>query len=219
MESAAMEAYRKDIELNADLTSININNMTQDLSGRNLWHEVKSQGGEISYRNVITNETVWKPPQEGYLTLTEQKLASFEKTKKQMKLAQKQQMFEGRLRWEALKKREEEERARKAREKLKERQAEPLPEPVYAPLLPTEPSTPYGTWQTIRTEIVNQIDWQLPQQEEYLPAVVSEPEPEPTPRVFKEKVIESLEGGSATFKKRKFCGGASRNARQRLDDD
>ena len=136
-----------------------------------------------------------------------------------MNTVQKQAQIQGRIRWEELKREEEEERARLAREKLKERRVEALPEPVYAPIIPPGPSTPYGQWQTIKKTEVKDIDWQLPPQQEYQFPVLPDPEPEPAPKEFKEKVVESLGSGSVTFKKRKFGTVPKRNTRQRLDDD
>lgn len=49
------------------------------------------------------------------------------------------------------KKEDDEERARLAREKLKERAVkEEAPEPVYAPLLDTTKTDAYGKWHTVQ---------------------------------------------------------------------
>lgn len=46
---------------------------------------------------------------------------------------------------------EEEERARLAREKMKERRVkDDSPEPVYGPLLEPDRNDPYGKWETIK---------------------------------------------------------------------
>lgn len=64
MESAAMEAYRKDVERNAaaDLTSISIKNKleTDNLaiaSGSNhkVWHEAVTKDGKCYYWNTLTS--------------------------------------------------------------------------------------------------------------------------------------------------------------------
>lgn len=219
MEMAALEAYRKDMEANPDLSSVRQKGKRSSStiqSEKQLWHQEKSRSGQITYRNIITNEIVQTPPPEGFLTLKEVKLISLDATKKQMDVVQRQQQIEGKIRFEELLKQDDEERARVMREKMKERRAEPLPEPVYAPLIPPGPSTPYGQWQKVEKKEVKEVDWQLPPQPEYQYPVVAEPEPEPAPKEFKEKVVESLGDGSATFKKRKI---SSRNARQRTDDD
>lgn len=64
------------------------------------------------------------------------------------------------------------------------------------------------------------VDFQLPKNEDFVEHYeYPEPEPEPTPKEFQEKVVESLEGGETSFKKRKFGNPSKRNTRQRLDDD
>lgn len=132
-----------------------------------------------------------------------------------------------------------EERARLAREKMKERRVEEIPTVTPAPLIEKETPGPYGKWETIKTQWVTnathcfpaillifcrtvEVDWQLPQQEpQYELPDIPEEEPTPAPREFKEKTVESLEseGGSSSFKKRRFGAGNRRNVRQRLDDD
>lgn len=224
MEAAALEAYRKDVESNADLTSIAINKKVQEdnleiSSGKKIWHEAKSDSGQTYYWNILTNESIWEPPSEGYLSIVEQKEAANELTKKQMKNVQKHQQMQGRLRLEEEKKHEEEERARAAREKLKERRVEDLPPVIPVPIILSGKSTPYGRWQTVKTDIPV-VDLQLPQQAlEFEVPVIPEPEPEPAPREFKEKVVESLGSGNTEFKKRKIGAVARRNTRQRLDDE
>lgn len=63
MESAAMEAYRRDVENNADLTSIAINKKVAEenlsiSSGsgiKKVWREAKSDDGNTYYWNIMTN--------------------------------------------------------------------------------------------------------------------------------------------------------------------
>lgn len=46
---------------------------------------------------------------------------------------------------------EEEERARLAREKMKERRvADDIPEPVYGPIIDPGKNDPYGKWETVK---------------------------------------------------------------------
>lgn len=65
------------------------------------------------------------------------------------------------------------------------------------------------------------MDLQLPVQDYHEYQVVTEPEPEPRVKDFKEKSVESIAefGECNKFKKRKILNGAKRNTRQRLDDD
>lgn len=60
METAALEAYRKDVENNADLTSVSINKKLQENNlilndAKKVWKEAKSNEGRRYYWNVITN--------------------------------------------------------------------------------------------------------------------------------------------------------------------
>lgn len=57
MESAALEAYRKDVENNADLSSIAINNTARQNNSKKLWNETKNEHGKSYYLNVVTNGT------------------------------------------------------------------------------------------------------------------------------------------------------------------
>lgn len=167
-------------------------------------------------------ETVFEPPAEGFLTIKEQEDLKYTETVKQMKEIDKRKRKEGLMRVHEQKQEEAEEKARLAREKLKERRVvDDIPEPVYAPIIEPENSGPYGRWQTVKQDdSAPVVDLQLPQlpEEEYIEVPV-EYEPEPEVKEFKEKTVESLGSGSATFKKRKIGSGAKRNTRQRLDDD
>lgn len=64
IESAALEAYRKDVQNNGDLSSIAINNTLQQSShstssnSHKLWNEVKNEDGKSYYYNVLTNGNV-----------------------------------------------------------------------------------------------------------------------------------------------------------------
>ncbi|KAL3270328.1 hypothetical protein HHI36_009376 [Cryptolaemus montrouzieri] len=222
MEKAALEAYKKDIENNADITSIAINQKLKDENleikgSAKIWHELKSKEGHLYYWNTVTNETVWEPPTEGYLSLEEQREASYSKTKKELDEAEKERRKQGLLRAQELKQEAEEERARLAREKLKERRVEDLPQEIYAPIIEPGNPSPYGKWEVVKETPL--VDLQLPEQEYYEPPVVYEPEP--VVREFKEKTVESLDGpsGESTFKKRKINFGSKKHARQRLDND
>ncbi|XP_060529693.1 WW domain-binding protein 4-like isoform X2 [Cylas formicarius] len=224
MEAAALEAYRKDVENNADLTSLSINKRLEEqnlaiasTSARKQWQEAVSKDGRSYYWNVMTNETVWEAPPEGYLTLREQREQQDKQTALQLKAVDKHQRQKALLRMQEEKREEEEERARLAREKLKERRvAEDLPEPVYGPILDPGKNDPYGKWQTITQS--EPVDFQLPPPQEFIEIPIVT-EPEPVIHEFKQKTIERLTHGETVFKKRKVPTGAKKNTRQKLDDD
>lgn len=75
---------------------------------------------------------------------------------------------------------------------------------------------------TSRAEELQPVDLELPEVNNYYIQVVSEMEPEPPVKKFKEKVVASLGNDEeiaavpSTFKKRKVPKG---NARKRLDDE
>lgn len=230
MEAAAMEAYKKDVENNADWTSVAINKKMQEEnleiasgSSKKVWREVASKGGKNYFWNTVTNETSWEAPPEGHLTLQEQQKEKDKETSHQLQDIEVYNKNEALLRLQEEKHGQEEERARLAREKLKERRVkQDTPPPVYGPIIDPGKNDPYGKWQKIETSAP--VDLQLPQQE-YLdcPVVV---EPEPVVKEFKEKTFNSLGdsdneslGECSSFKKRKILSGAKRNTRKRLDDD
>nr|CAI5864858.1 unnamed protein product [Callosobruchus analis] len=224
MEAAAMAAYKKDVQSNssADLTSIAI---SEKLKTGNLaindkvWREAKTVDGSTYYYNTNTNDSVWEPPTEGYLTLAEQHEMKDRDTELQLKELDKYRRTEALKQIQIQKANAEEERAKLAREKLKERRVEDeIPAPVYGPILDPGKNDPYGKWQTIKPR--ESVDLQLPGQEHYLPPIVVQ-QPELVQKEFKEKTVERIEdtGECSTFKKRKIGPGAKRNTRQRLDND
>lgn len=65
MEKAALEAYKRDIENNADITSIAINeklkNENLEIKGSSkIWHQLKSKEGDFYYWNTVTNRMLRK---------------------------------------------------------------------------------------------------------------------------------------------------------------
>ncbi|XP_045474326.1 WW domain-binding protein 4-like isoform X2 [Harmonia axyridis] len=222
MERAALDSYQRDIENNADITSAALNKKLKDenlqIKGTaKIWHQLKSKEGDFYYWNTVTNETSWEPPAEGFLSSEEQREESFLKAKKELEEAEKESKKIGLLRSQQIKQEEEEERARIAREKLKERRvADDFPIEKPAPIIEPGNPSPYGRWETIKETPL--VDYQLPEQEYYEPPIVYEQEP--IVKEFKEKKVESLENvvGETTFKKRKINFGNKKNARQRLED-
>ncbi|CAB3223625.1 unnamed protein product [Arctia plantaginis] len=230
MEAAAMAAYLKDVQNNADITSQSINEMVgQTLAGESdtkvvvatqtkkkappVWNEIKSENGSSYFWNTVTNETTWDPPDE-FLSIADQekkKLKDEEQEKKKEKLKKTKQK-------EAQKEVMKEVNAHLAREKMRElavNKDEPPPVTLnYGPA--PRAFKPYGSWTPVVNEKVEQIDLQLPKPEKELPPppVVVQPEI----IQFKEKRVQSLGDEPVEFKKRKF-NNAKRNIRQKLDDD
>lgn len=60
MEAAALEAYRKDVENNADITSASINKQLQENNlvlsdSKKVWKEAVATDGRSYYWNILTN--------------------------------------------------------------------------------------------------------------------------------------------------------------------
>ncbi|XP_055916279.1 WW domain-binding protein 4 [Eupeodes corollae] len=188
-----------------------------------LWVQAKSEEGHTYYWNVKTNESVWKEPKEGYLSL--------EEYNKINQIAEAQQEIQFQQQAKDFQKNAPEEVAKYNRERLKmyrrqdpkeetakeeKRQAFKTEEESYTPDI--------GAWVTVEKKPEEKpINWELPASNNYyVPPVVSEIPYEPPVKRFKEKTIESLDpsvaiGLPTQFKKRKFA--AKGNARQRLADD
>ncbi|CAH0750126.1 unnamed protein product [Diatraea saccharalis] len=222
MEAAAMAAYLKDVQNNADLTSKSINEMLGQSSSTDnivttavapetkkklpVWHEVKNDDASSYYWNTVTNETTWDAPDE-YLSVADQEKQKLKKNKSE-KIKDKQKKEKHK---EVMK----EVNAHIAREKMKELAPKiEAPPPVsYGPA--PRPQKPYGSWTPVVNEPVQNIDLQLPKTKEVEPPpVIMEPEV----IQFREKTVESLGDGPVEFKRRKF-NNSRRNMRQKHDDE
>ncbi|KAJ2942690.1 hypothetical protein O0L34_g2160 [Tuta absoluta] len=237
MEAAAMAAYLKDVQNNADLTSQSINEMlgqptnSSSNSAENsaittasvkskappAWQEVRSEDGSSYYWNIDTNETTWDPPDE-YVSVAEQEEEKLKKAEEK-KIKEKQKANEKKQKQkEAIK----EAKAYAAREQMREL-AVKEPKPVAATVPPPSdygPApralNPYGSWTPVVTVPVEKVDLQLPKSSKEVipPPVVMEPEV----IKFGEKRVQSLGEGPVEFKRRNF-GNAKRNMRQKHDDE
>lgn len=212
---------------------------------RKVWYEAKSQGHSY-YWNIETNESIWEPPLEGFMSLEEQA----EEAKEQAL----QEQFMQEIEKEAAEEKaviDEERRANAEREKLKEirkmylekqrkeknddhenseegTNEEPEDEEEKIPYrrdysVPLKPQ-PYGAWQVVKKVEKKPIDWQLPKVKNPEVDFPTFSKPPPVQREFKEKVITSISTGDSdeesnsttSFKRRKF---GNKNVRKRTSDD
>ncbi|XP_029035966.1 WW domain-binding protein 4 isoform X1 [Osmia bicornis bicornis] len=207
-----------------------------------LWYEAQSPEGYTYYWNIETNESVWEPPEEGYMTFAEQEEEAKEQAI-QEELLKQLEIEEAVANAEIL----EEKRANAERERLKELRKASA---VRACSVPTEDdqnaittsatieeesrpyrrdysipekSHPYGPWRTVRKIETKPVDLQLPQQKQLQLPVFEKTEQPVSQRTFKEKTITQIDTGDSdedrrptTFKKRKI---GNKSVRQRLDDD
>ncbi|XP_063822442.1 WW domain-binding protein 4 isoform X2 [Ostrinia nubilalis] len=230
MEAAAMSAYLKDVQNNADLTSKNINDMLGKNSDTNEpivveeptcsahisvgcqtpppWVEVKAPNGMSYYWNVVSHKTTWEcPPNGEYVSIEEQQRSKEKQNKVEREKARQNEA----QRQEVLK----EVNARIAREKMRElavpAPVNQLPKAIVGPVSRTRP---LGDWTPLPS-LPEKIDLQLPKtKEQPPPPVVVEPEE----IKFGERRVTSLGDPDepVEFKRRKI---GNRNARQKLDDD
>lgn len=243
MEEAALKAYMKDVEANADFTSKMIKEKVAQTARQQqqeetnvsttgstvaedavkpeaaetakLWYEAQSDEGHVYYWHIETGESRWEPPEEGYVSLADQKKAEKKELKKKKEEERERKTEEARLK--------EEERARLEREKMKSRRIkveDTKPEETQLPVLgPAQRADPYGSWKPVEIRVPEPVDLQLPNQEYIQIKVPAASEPKVK---FKEKTLASLgndDGGEIEtgFKKRRFNCNPKRSMRQRLD--
>ncbi|KAJ8676718.1 hypothetical protein QAD02_012505 [Eretmocerus hayati] len=209
---------------------------------RKVWYEARSQGHSY-YWNIDTNETMWEPPFEGFMSLEEQaaEVKEQELQEKLMSEIDKEQEKEQALILEERRANEEREKLKEIRKRfLEKKKADKQNEsdddddeeskdkkiPYRRDYSVPEKPQPYGSWQVVKTIQTPKIDLQLPRvktNETFTPTVVHEP---PATRTFKEKVVTHIsptssddEGPSTSFKKQKFGSFRRKNIRQRTTDD
>ncbi|OXU23176.1 hypothetical protein TSAR_012840, partial [Trichomalopsis sarcophagae] len=192
---------------------------------RKVWYEARAQGCPYSYYwNIDTNESVWEPPMEGFMSLAEQaeelkeqalqeqllQQIDQEEAKDKAELleeqranAEREKLKEIRKRFYANKKAESRDPNDEALEKSEDEGEEEEEEEEKTPYLrdysvPDKPQ-PYGSWQVVRTVEKTKIDLQLPRAK--VPSVpiitYTEPEPPQPSRVFKEKTITHVSTGDS----------------------
>ncbi|XP_014482814.1 PREDICTED: WW domain-binding protein 4 isoform X2 [Dinoponera quadriceps] len=210
---------------------------------RKLWYEALSPEGYTYYWHIETNESVWEPPEEGYMTFAEQE----EEAKEE---AFQKELMEQLDKEEAIKKADiiEEQRANVEREKMREfrrrstqataenddaesddknagevkREAAEEERPYRRDYSVPDRPQPYGSWQIVQTIEKKPVDLQLPKQKQIQLPTFEKIELPPLQRTFKERTVTKIagdsddEGTSVTFKKRKI---GNKNVRKRATDD
>ncbi|XP_018045210.1 PREDICTED: WW domain-binding protein 4 isoform X2 [Atta colombica] len=206
---------------------------------RKLWYEARSPEGYTYYWHIETNESVWEPPEEGYMTFMEQEEEATEEVI-QRELMEQLDKEEADKKADIL----EEQRANVEREKMKEfrkrsvenddvQKAEESMEikkaieeerPYWRDYSVPERPQPYGSWQIVETTKKKPLDLQLPKQQKQIQLpIFTKIEPPPLQRTFKEKTVIQINTGNSddeetatTFKKRKI---GNKNVRKRTIDD
>ncbi|XP_011334134.1 WW domain-binding protein 4 [Ooceraea biroi] len=203
---------------------------------RKLWYEALSPEGYTYYWHIETNESVWEPPKEGYMTIAEQEQEAKDE-------ALQRELIDQLEKEEAIEKADilEEQRANVERERMKEFRKRPAENddvegsrskevkekkseeerPYRRDYSVPERPQPYGSWQVVETR--KSVDLQLPKQKQIQLPTFGKVEPPPPQKTFKEKTITQLSTGdsddeelSTTFKKRKI---GNKNVRKRTTDD
>ena len=177
-------------------------------------------------------ESVWVPPEEGFMTLAE-----YNKINDKAVAMQEEERCRESSQFRA---NAEEVAAKFKREQLKnlrinakptiksdngDKDTDELDADDNVEYASSSQNEPYGRWQTVVYRPQKQIDLQLPKTEYYAPVIAPTiTEREIPVKQFKEKVIGAIHTECSdtdnTFKKRKLAAGTSRKfARKRLDDD
>ncbi|XP_066598152.1 WW domain-binding protein 4 isoform X2 [Prorops nasuta] len=184
---------------------------------RKLWYQARSPEGYTYYWHIETNESVWEPPEEGYMSFAEQEEEEKERALQEEFLQQIEQ--EGAAEKALI---QQEQEANAEREKLKEirkrftqKQQEQrsednnvgsddnnginnvIPDEEERPYrrdysVPEKPD-PYGVWQTVQNVKKKSVDLQLPEQKKKteLP-VFGKAERPTTQKTFVEKTVTRL---------------------------
>ncbi|XP_020285303.1 WW domain-binding protein 4 isoform X2 [Pseudomyrmex gracilis] len=192
---------------------------------RKLWYEALSPEGYTYYWHVETNESVWEPPEEGYMTFAEQEEEAKEEALQRELIKQMDQE-------EAVEKADilEEQRANVEREKMREfrkrraendgdansenvgvkREASEEEEeeeeekekekerPYLRDYSVPERPQPYGAWQVVKPIETKPVDLQLPKQKQQIQLpTFAKAEPPPSQKTFKEKTVTQISAGDS----------------------
>lgn len=193
---------------------------------RKVWYEALSPEGYTYYWHIETNESVWEPPEEGYMTFAEQQEEAeeqaiqeklLEQLEQEETVAQSELLEERRANAEREKMKELKERMIKSEmeeeddEDNEERQDSAEENIEKKPLVKEEDRPyrrdyslpekvhPYGAWQTVKITERKPIDLQLPRSNKVqLPSFeLAEPPGQGNPRTFKEKTVGQIDTGDS----------------------
>lgn len=180
-----------------------------------LWCEARTDDGHTYYWNVKTNESLWKKPKEGFMTLAEYEKLN-ELALQQQQQQQNEQMKHTIDNADEIASRYRREQLKKYQKRTEEPKTEKEASTSYAGQYGGQP---YGKWQTVEVKPEKKpVDLELPKQDIQYVAIATKTE-EPPVKKFKEKTITTLEDVgevSSVFKKRKF--GFGKNIRKATDD-
>jgi len=205
IEQAALKAYEKDLlESQATQQSEPAVEGAQlpgaeksSTDTKPLWLEAKAEQGYSYYWHSQTGESRWEPPAEGYQTIEDQKSNKNEDSKKNKS--------------EKKKHKNKKDKTTGSANEGESGACLVGPEPKHEPL---------GQWETVESSAPEELDLQLPPQQEYVAVITPTEEPK---FKFKEKVVtlhgDSAKGETTGFKKRKVNSNFRKNARTKTEDD
>lgn len=218
VDPMALENYESDEEFGPNVSkraaAAAAANPADEVKDPSLWCEARTEDGDTYYWNVKTNESVWKKPKEGFLSLAEYEKLN-EVAIKQQEDHQNQEMKHTIENANEIASKYNREQLKKYKKRTEEKKPEEEPSTSYAGQYGGQP---YGKWETVRVWETKPVDLELPKQHiEYI-AVTTASNDEPPIKKFKEKTITKLEDVAdvpAVFKKRKF---GNKNIRRGTDD-
>lgn len=196
-------------------------NPATEVKDPSLWCEARTEDGDTYYWNVKTNESIWKKPKEGFMTIAEYEKLNEVAIKQQedQRLQEMKSTIENANEIASRYKREQLKKYQKITEEAKPEEEEATCS-SYADQYGVYASQPYGKWESVEEKPEEKpIDLELPKQEITYIAVPAAKPDEPPIKKFREKTItkldDDLSSAPSVFKKRKL---GNKNIRRVTDD-